>query len=78
MNVDGFRVIIRAWNTFISARLEFENQRAFAVTYDSRLNDAKEVVGRARMGNRRSQSRWETRRICPHQFEKNSGEGIYV
>jgi hypothetical protein len=49
MNVDGFRVIIRARNTFISARLELESQRAFAVIYDSRLNDAKEVVGRERM-----------------------------
>ncbi|HLX94509.1 MAG TPA: hypothetical protein VKU37_02070 [Verrucomicrobiae bacterium] len=49
MNVDGFRVIIRARNTFFSARLELESQRAFAVIYDSRLNDAKEVVGRDRM-----------------------------
>ena len=49
MNVDGFRVIIRARNTFISARLELESQRAFAVIYDSRLNDAKEVVGRERI-----------------------------
>lgn len=49
MNIDGFRVIIRARNTFISARLELESQRAFAVIYDSGLNDAKEVVGRERM-----------------------------
>jgi hypothetical protein len=49
MNVDGFRVIIRARNTFISARLELESQRAFAVIYDCGLNDAREVVGRERM-----------------------------
>ena len=49
MNVDGFRVIIRARDTFISARLELESQRAFAVIYDSRLSDAKEVAGRERM-----------------------------
>jgi hypothetical protein len=49
MNVDGFRVIIRARNTFISARLELESQRAFAVIYDCGPNDAKEVVGRERM-----------------------------
>jgi hypothetical protein len=49
MNIDGFRVVIRARNTFISARLELESQRAFAVIYDSGLNDAKEVVGRERM-----------------------------
>ncbi len=49
MNVDGFRVVIRARNTFISARLELESQRAFAVIYDSGLDDAKEVVGRERM-----------------------------
>jgi hypothetical protein len=49
MNVDGFRVIIRARNTFISARLELESQRAFAVIYDSRLNDAREVAARERM-----------------------------
>lgn len=49
MNVDGFRVIIRARNTFISARLELESQRAFAVIYDSGLNDAREVVGKERM-----------------------------
>jgi hypothetical protein len=49
MNVDGFRVIIRARNTFISAGLELESQRAFAVIYDSSLDDAREVVGRERM-----------------------------
>jgi len=49
MNVDGFRVIIRARNTFISAGLELESQRAFAVIYDCGLNDAREVVGRERM-----------------------------
>jgi hypothetical protein len=49
MNVNGFRVIIRARNTFISAGLELESQRAFAVIYDSSLDDAKEVVGRERM-----------------------------
>jgi len=49
MNIDGFRVVIRARNTFISARLELENQRAFAVIYDCVLDDAKEVVGRERM-----------------------------
>jgi hypothetical protein len=49
MNVDGFKVIIRARNTFISARLELESQRAFAVIYDHGLNDAKEVVGEERM-----------------------------
>jgi len=49
MNIDGFRVIIRARNTFISARLELESQRAFAVIYDYALNDAREVVGRERM-----------------------------
>ena len=49
MNVDGFRVVIRARNTFISARLELESQRAFAVIYDSGPDDAKEVVGRERM-----------------------------
>jgi hypothetical protein len=49
MNVDGFRVIIRARNTFISAGLELESQRAFAVIYECGLNDAREVVGRERM-----------------------------
>ncbi|MGA2686021.1 MAG: hypothetical protein ABSF51_13310 [Verrucomicrobiota bacterium] len=29
--------------------MELESQRAFAVIYDSRLDDAKEVVGRERM-----------------------------
>jgi len=29
--------------------LELESQRAFAVIYDSRLSDAKEVAGRERM-----------------------------
>jgi hypothetical protein len=49
MNVDGLKVVIRARNTFISARLELESQRAFAVIYDCGLNDAKEVAGRERM-----------------------------
>ena len=49
MNADGFRVIIRARNTFISARLELESQQAFAVINDRGPNDAKEVAGRERM-----------------------------
>jgi len=49
MNVDGFKVIIRVRNTFISAGLELESQRAFAVIYDRGLNNAREVVGRERM-----------------------------
>jgi hypothetical protein len=49
MNFDGLKVVIRARNTFISARLELESQRAFAVIYDCGLKDTKEVVGRERM-----------------------------
>jgi hypothetical protein len=49
MNADGFRVIIRARNTFISAGLELESQRAFAVIYVYGPNATQEVVGRERM-----------------------------
>jgi len=49
MNFDGLRVVIRAEHTFISARLELESQRAFAVIYDDRLKDTKEVPVRKRM-----------------------------
>jgi len=49
MNFEGLRVVIRAENTFISARLELESQRAFAVIYDDGLKDPEDVLSRKRM-----------------------------
>ena len=49
MNFDALKVVIRTQDKFISARLELESQRAFAVIYESGTQDTKEVVGRERM-----------------------------
>jgi hypothetical protein len=49
MNFDGLKVAIRSEGTFISARLELESQRAFAVLCDFGLKDPKDVVGEERV-----------------------------
>ena len=49
MNFDALKVVIRTQDRFISAKLELESQRAFAVIYESETKDAKEVVGDERM-----------------------------
>ena len=49
MNFDALKVVIRTQDKFISARLELESERAFAVIYESGTQDTKEVVGRERM-----------------------------
>jgi hypothetical protein len=49
MNLDALKVVIRAENTFISARLELESQRAFAVICDFGLKDTKDVAGEERV-----------------------------
>ena len=49
MNFDEIKVVIRAKNTFISARLELDSQRAFAVICDFGIKDAKDVVGEERV-----------------------------
>ncbi len=49
MNLDGIKVVFRTQDKFISARLEIECQRAFAVIFENELPDAKEVAGQERM-----------------------------
>jgi hypothetical protein len=49
MSFNGLKVVIRAKGTFISARLELESQRAFAVICDFGPQDTKAVVAEERM-----------------------------
>ena len=49
MNFDALKVVIRTQDRFISARLELESQRAFAVIYESETRDTKAVVGSERL-----------------------------
>jgi hypothetical protein len=49
MNNDGLRVVFRTEATFVSASLELENHRAFAVISVYGPKDTKDVVGRERM-----------------------------
>jgi len=49
MNFDALTVVLRTQDKFISARLELDNQRAFAVIYESKTVDPKPVDGRERM-----------------------------
>jgi len=49
MNFDALTVVLRTQDKFISARLELDNQRAFAVIYESKPLDTKPVGGRERM-----------------------------
>ena len=49
MNFDGLKVAISSEGTFISARLELESQRAFAVICDFGIKDTKDVVGEERV-----------------------------
>jgi hypothetical protein len=49
MNFDGLKVVIRAENTFISARLERESQRVFAVICYFGLQDTKDAIGEERV-----------------------------
>ena len=41
MNFDGLKVVFRTNDKFISARLQLECQRAFAVVFESRNRDSK-------------------------------------
>jgi hypothetical protein len=49
MNRDGLKVVFRTNGTFVSAGLELESQRAFAVIYVPGLNDPEKDAGRERM-----------------------------
>jgi hypothetical protein len=49
MNCDGLKVVFRTKATFVSAGLELESQRAFAVISVSGPRDTKPVIGRERM-----------------------------
>jgi len=50
MNCDGLKVVFRTKATFVSAGLELESQRAFAMISVSRPDDAQfDVTGRERM-----------------------------
>ena len=49
MNYDGLRVVFRTRATFLSARLELESQRAFAVISEYGPEDTKDIIGRKRM-----------------------------
>lgn len=49
MNLDELKVVIRAKGSFVSARLELESQRAFAVICDFGLKDTKAVATEERV-----------------------------
>jgi len=49
MNFDGIKVVFRTKDKFISARLELECQRAFAVIYEGMPEEPKEMAGQERM-----------------------------
>jgi len=49
MNFDAIRVVFRTKDKFISARLELECQRAFAVILENAPQGPKEVAGQERM-----------------------------
>lgn len=49
MDFDGIRVVFRTGNKFVSARLELECQRAFAVLFENEAPDPQGVTGRERM-----------------------------
>jgi len=49
MNFDELKVVFRTEGTFISAGLELESQRAFAVISIYGPKDTKDVIGRERM-----------------------------
>ena len=49
MNCDGLKVVLRIRAAFVSATLELESQRAFAVISICGTKDAKAVIGRERV-----------------------------
>jgi hypothetical protein len=49
MNFEGLKVVFRTEGTFISAGLELESQRAFAVISIYGPKDTKDVIGKERM-----------------------------
>ena len=49
MNFDELTVVFRTNDKFISARLELECQRAFAVIFENELKDPKDVIVKERM-----------------------------
>src|ERR1035441_9507549 len=49
MNFDELKVVFRTNDKFISARLELECQRAFAVIFENELKDPKDVIVKERM-----------------------------
>jgi hypothetical protein len=49
MDSNGLKVVIRAENTFLSARLELESQGAFAVIYADGFEDTRDFPGRKRV-----------------------------
>src|ERR1700690_3044986 len=49
MNFDGIKVVFRTRDKFISARLELECQRAFAVIFENELKEPKAAIGRERL-----------------------------
>jgi hypothetical protein len=49
MNFEGLKVVFRIEGTFISAGLELESQRAFAVISIYGPKDTKNVIGKERM-----------------------------
>jgi len=49
MNFDALTVVLRTQDKFISARLELDSQRAFAVICESEATDTKQAAGAERM-----------------------------
>ena len=49
MNFDGIKVVFRTKDKFVSARLELECQRAFAVIFEKPPKDPKAVASQKRM-----------------------------
>jgi hypothetical protein len=49
MNFEGLKVVFRTEGTFISAGLELESQRAFAVIFIYGPRGTKDVIGKERM-----------------------------
>ena len=49
MNYDALKVVIRTQEKFISATLELDSKRAFAIIHESRTNNPKEDHGEERM-----------------------------